>query len=108
MAGSIPAVGANKYIHTMHTLILALAMFLLPAGTEVVLKPYSTIDCPVVPFDADQSAHVNEHWIVIETQVIQHNGVNYSVLRLSPRFPTNPPTGLYWPESAVKLSLPFN
>lgn len=77
----------------------------VPAGTEIVLQPYTTESFPLVPYDQYQAAHVNEHWIVIETLMIQYNGVNYPLLRLQNRFGTQ---GLEWSgnQGAFTLAAP--
>lgn len=80
----------------------AIAIINPPGGTEIILKPYTTASCPVVPYDADQASHVNEHWIVIETIYIQHEGVTYPVLRLLGRFGTG---ALQWSGNAGAYTL---
>ncbi|MDW0314056.1 MAG: hypothetical protein QN716_01655 [Nitrososphaeraceae archaeon] len=78
-------------------------MFFIPAETEVILKPYTTEQCPVVPFEAEQATHVGERWVVMDTRVIRHNNVDYKVLRLRTRFPSEYP-GMEWFEPAVQIA----
>ena len=74
----------------------------MPAGTEIILKSYTTASCPVIPFDSYQAAHVNEHWVVIETIFILYEGNSYPVLRLKNRFGTD---ALEWSGSTGAYTL---
>lgn len=75
-------------------------------GTEVVLKAYTTAQCPPCPFDSTKTAAVDKHYTVIGNSLITDNGVTYSILSVERINANDPGPGLYWPELYVKLALP--
>lgn len=90
-------------VFIMNLLIYILSIFFIPADTEVILKPYTTNQCPIVPFEAEQAQRVGERWVVMGTKVINTGGKEYRILVLQSRFPSEYP-GLEWPEFAVNLA----
>lgn len=91
----------------MNTILLALYLFFapanLPVGTEVILQPYTTAECPIVPFEAYQQSQVGTRWKVLGTDVYNVGGITYRILIIGPRFEgSSLPT--QWPENAVRLA----
>lgn len=79
---------------------------MISIGQEVILKQYTTAQCPACPWDVSVGPQVvNKKYKVIGNNPRNYEGTVYNILVLERTVVTDPGPGLEWPEDYVKLSL---